>query len=81
MIKNMHICVFLIIENGCLLHGISKKQICIIQKYMGKNIVYLPAYFEFGEIIPAGNPFLLDLNGDVEKKINWRTGEFPKHRR
>lgn len=48
---------------------------------MGKNIVYLPAYFEFGEIIPAGNPFLLDLNGDVEKKINWRTGEFPKHRR
>ncbi|HEY6899262.1 MAG TPA: hypothetical protein VI233_01405, partial [Puia sp.] len=33
---------------------------------MGKNIVYLPAYYENDEIVPAGNPFLFNLNGSIE---------------
>jgi hypothetical protein len=36
-------------------------------KEIGKNIVYLPAYYEDGEIIPAGNPFLFNAKGQVEK--------------
>ena len=41
----------------------------VLFKNMGKNIVYLPAYFEFGEIIPAGNPFLLKLDGKIEEIV------------
>lgn len=32
-------------------------------KAMGKNIVYLPAYYQAGDLIPAGLPFLLDGRG------------------
>lgn len=35
-------------------------------KNMGRNIVYLPAYYADNQIIPAGNPFLLTLNGKIE---------------
>ena len=30
---------------------------------MGRDIVYLPVYYESGNIIPAGKPFLLDKHG------------------
>jgi hypothetical protein len=33
---------------------------------MGKNIVYLPAYYEDGNMVPAASPFLLTLDGTVE---------------
>ncbi len=33
---------------------------------MGKNIVYLPAYYRGGRIIPSGPPFLLTRNGKIE---------------
>lgn len=33
-------------------------------KGMGKDIVYLPAYFEGGEVKPAGEPFLLEQTGN-----------------
>lgn len=36
-------------------------------KNMGRNIVYLPAYYSHNEVVPAGNPFLLNLNGVVEE--------------
>ena len=32
---------------------------------MGKDIIYLPAYYENGKLIPAGEPFLLDSKGVV----------------
>ena len=32
---------------------------------MGKNIVYMPAYFTNGRVIPAAAPFLLDAKGHV----------------
>lgn len=32
---------------------------------MGKNIIYLPAYYKNGTIIPAGTPFLLTKEGEV----------------
>lgn len=35
-------------------------------KDMGRGIVYLPATYSSGEIIPAGNPFLLDSLGKVK---------------
>jgi hypothetical protein len=35
-------------------------------KDMGKNIVYLPAYYREGQLIPAENPLLLTLDGKVE---------------
>lgn len=35
-------------------------------KNMGRGIVYLPATYSFGEVIPAGNPFLLDSLGIVK---------------
>ncbi len=35
-------------------------------KDMGKNIVYLPAYYSKGAIISAGSPFLLDSAGKVK---------------
>lgn len=34
-------------------------------KEMGKDIVYLPAYFTNGNIIPAANPFYLDEKGEM----------------
>ena len=34
-------------------------------KGMGKDIIYLPAYYENGKLIPAGEPFLLDSKGVV----------------
>ncbi len=34
-----------------------------IFKSVGKNIVYLPAYFKNGEVLPAGKPFLLNSFG------------------
>jgi len=34
---------------------------------MGKNIVYLPAFFYNGKIIPAGIPFLLNQRGEIEQ--------------
>jgi hypothetical protein len=37
---------------------------------MGKNIVYLPAYYKDDNMIPAGNPFLLTLNGKVETIVS-----------
>ncbi len=33
---------------------------------MGKNIVYLPAYYIEDEIVPAGSPFLLTENGSIK---------------
>lgn len=44
-------------------------------KGMGKNIVYLPAYYEDLEIVPAADPFLLDRNGKVVSIINSNKGE------
>lgn len=35
-------------------------------KNVGKNIVYLPAYYEQGQILPAANSFLLNLEGNIE---------------
>ena len=34
-------------------------------KGMGKDIIYLPAYYENGKLIPAGEPFLLNSEGAV----------------
>jgi hypothetical protein len=34
---------------------------------IGKNIVYLPAYYNQNKIIPAANPFLLNLDGEIEQ--------------
>lgn len=34
---------------------------------MGRDIVYLPAYYSNNRIIPAGNPFILDNEGNVLK--------------
>lgn len=42
---------------------------------MGKNIVYLPAYFEDGEIVPAGPPFLFNSEGGIENIVFGRTTE------
>ena len=42
---------------------------------MGKNIVYLPAYYREGRIIPAGSPFLLTRDG----KINLLNGNKGTH--
>ena len=33
---------------------------------MGKDIVYLPCYYENGSLIHAGKPFLLNKTGDIE---------------
>lgn len=33
---------------------------------MGRGLVYLPAYYSDGELIPAGPPFLLTLNGEIK---------------
>ncbi len=33
---------------------------------MGKNLIYLPAYYINGEIVPAGDPFVLNLAGKME---------------
>ena len=44
-------------------------------KKMGKNIVYLPAYYREGRIIPAGSPFLLTRDG----KINLLNGNKGTH--
>jgi hypothetical protein len=38
-------------------------------KKMGKNIVYLPAYYQDQKIVPAADPFLLDTNGKVVSMI------------
>ena len=38
-------------------------------KNMGKNVVYLPAFFKNGKMSPCGSPFLLEQNGIV-KKVN-----------
>lgn len=35
-------------------------------KDLGKNIVYLPAYYQDGEIVPAGDPFLFNLKGQAD---------------
>lgn len=32
---------------------------------MGKNIVYLPVYYIKNQLIPAGNPFILSLDGKI----------------
>jgi len=32
---------------------------------MAKEIVYLPAYYQNKEILPAGDPFILDTNGNM----------------
>ena len=32
---------------------------------MGKNIVYMPAYYRNGQIVPAASPFLLDAKGEI----------------
>jgi hypothetical protein len=34
---------------------------------MGKNIVYLPAYYKEGKLVPAESPFLFTLEGRIEK--------------
>lgn len=34
---------------------------------MGKDIVYLPAYYRNGEVIPAGLPFLLTADGTIQE--------------
>ncbi len=36
-------------------------------KKMGKDIVYLPAFYKNGIVIPAGDPFYLSQNGTIEK--------------
>lgn len=33
-------------------------------KNVGVNVLYLPAYYQNGMLIPAGNPFILERNGD-----------------
>lgn len=35
-------------------------------KSMGRNIVYMAATFENGQIVPFGNPFLIDGNGEIK---------------
>ena len=39
-------------------------------KDMGMDIVYLPAYYKNGEIIPAGDPFYLSKNGEITKIVD-----------
>jgi hypothetical protein len=39
----------------------------VIFNDLGKNIVYLPMYYEKGRMVPAADPFLLNLNGEVKK--------------
>lgn len=34
---------------------------------MGKDIVYLPAYYKKGKVVPAGEPFLLSKSGQICK--------------
>lgn len=34
-------------------------------KNMGKNVVYLTAFYKNGELIPFGNPFLIEQNGSI----------------
>lgn len=36
---------------------------------IGKNVVYLPAYYYRGNFVPAGYPFLLALDGKMEELI------------
>ena len=36
-------------------------------KNMGRNIVYLPAYYVGNQVVPAANPFLLTLNGEIQQ--------------
>lgn len=35
-------------------------------KNMGVNVLYLPAFFQNGKIIPANYPFILSRNGDIK---------------
>lgn len=44
-------------------------------KAMGKNIIYLPAYYKNQGIVPAADPFLLDSKGKVVKIVPSSQGE------
>ena len=33
---------------------------------MGKDVIYLPCYYINGKLVYAGNPFLLNQNGNLE---------------
>lgn len=44
-------------------------------KAMGKNIIYLPAYYQDFTIVPASDPFLLDNKGKVVKIVPSSQGE------
>ena len=44
--------------------GIIKKGAAYFEK-MGRDIVYLPAFYKNGSVIPAANPFLLMANGEI----------------
>lgn len=46
---------------------IDKKK--VIFKNMGRDIVYLPAFYQNGEITPAAPPFILDENGNCKQII------------
>jgi len=41
----------------------------VVFKDMGKNIVYLPAYYENNKLIPAAPAFLLQLDGTVKQLV------------
>jgi hypothetical protein len=45
-----------------------KKGTCSF-KDMGRNIAYLPVYYRNNKIIPAGNPFILQMNGAVKEIV------------
>lgn len=62
--KNLFLCVF---DNNNW-RPIAKAKIKnhkAIFSAVGKNIVYLPAYFKDGSIIPAGNPIIITLNDQM----------------
>lgn len=42
-----------------------KKKQALFTK-VGVNVLYLPAYYENGAIIPAGNAFILKENGELK---------------
>ncbi|GEP93293.1 hypothetical protein SAMN05660909_05141 [Chitinophaga terrae (ex Kim and Jung 2007)] len=52
---------------------------CTFEK-MGKNVVYLPAYFKDKQIIPAGAPFLLKNDGSIERFVSMEKQESVKLR-
>ncbi len=46
--------------------GMNKKKSPTF-KNMGRDILYLPAYYRMGNVIPAGSPFILNADGNIRK--------------